>query len=320
MTRLFLTTFIFLILALASVTQAAVFNQFDNVYVFGDSLSDAGYFDAGESQLPHCSWDSRLQKQPTYTTCGGFVWAYHLAQLLIGPDYVLKPNNEYAPASANVSHTKTGTDYAIGGAVTGPVTSTTSLAYQVNAYLTHNNIDPNALYILWGGGNDLMNDSSVASVQQAAQNIADEAGELVTAGATYVLIIDMPEVSSSPRYLHLPDAERKLIDALCALFNSDVRLDLKNKGLVVNVFDEYSMQKAIIDAVSATGTYTYKGLTITNVTVPICNGSVGTACSVDSEQHLFADDIHPTDLGHHILAEKLYGYIMGPQFKVAHFS
>ncbi len=50
-------------------------------------------------------------------------------------------------------------------------------------YLGGNSPDPAALYIVWGGGNDLFDDDSAASVTAAANNVAELVKQLARAGA-----------------------------------------------------------------------------------------------------------------------------------------
>src|SRR5437763_10347963 len=83
-----------------------------------------------------------------------------------------------------------GTDYAFGGATTkngtqdrtiinnpfpfggGDFTITIdNMGKQINDYLASHAADPNALYILWGGGNDLFDDFSAQNVTNTATRV-----------------------------------------------------------------------------------------------------------------------------------------------------
>jgi cholinesterase len=55
--------------------------------------------------------------------------------------------------------------------------------------------DPNALYFVWGGANDLLTrDSPVAG----AQNIAGYVAELAMDGATHFLVPNLPNLGLTP--------------------------------------------------------------------------------------------------------------------------
>ena len=47
-----------------------------------------------------------------------------------------------------------------------------NLGKQVDDYLANNTPDPGALYVIWGGSNDLFNDDSSDNVSAAAANVA----------------------------------------------------------------------------------------------------------------------------------------------------
>ncbi len=104
------------VMTISPAARAAGFTQ---LYVFGDSLSDVG-------------------NNGRYSD--GYLWDEHVAGA-----YGLK----CLPSSQG------GTDYAVSGAL---ITSgKNSLPNQLSDYLaTHRKADPNALYAIWGGGNDVL--------------------------------------------------------------------------------------------------------------------------------------------------------------------
>jgi phospholipase/lecithinase/hemolysin len=107
--------------ALALMTSSLqAMPAFAHVVVFGDSLSDTG--NAG-----------RFSNGP--------VWVEYLAQKLGLP---LKP----ARAGGN--------NFAVGGARLDPGSGDTSLRAQANAYLRSSRSRGRTLYIVYGGGNDLL--------------------------------------------------------------------------------------------------------------------------------------------------------------------
>src|SRR5690606_16433076 len=151
-------------LALASAPALAE-DTFSRTVFFGDSLTDAGYFrPLLVQQNPQAAILGR------FTTNPGLVWAEWLA-LAYGTD--ARPNG----------NGQTGDNYAAGGAMVAtdrmgpPFGLTPSLATQAGNYLSANGgrADPDALYTVWGGPNDLF---AVAANPGQAQQII---GAAVTA-------------------------------------------------------------------------------------------------------------------------------------------
>ena len=136
-------------LFLASSTVAA--HAYSSLYVFGDSLSDAG-----NVYLATTAPGSPFPPQPVAPYVNGQfsngpIWVEDLsARLGLGP---------VLPALAG------GTDYAFGGATTGyPATLSSTLpvptlAQQVGLFLSAVSglAPPSALYTVWAGSNDLLN-------------------------------------------------------------------------------------------------------------------------------------------------------------------
>lgn len=134
--------------AYADDTQTASQN-FSKVVIFGDSLSDTGRAkELVDRDLP--ALGNLLQ--PSFTTNPDPVWA------TIFSGYYGKT------AIAMTNDTPDGTNYAVGGSQSGniarwggtPVEIPTT-AEQISQYLTKHNqkADPNALYAVWIGANDV---------------------------------------------------------------------------------------------------------------------------------------------------------------------
>jgi outer membrane lipase/esterase len=140
-------------LALA-ISGSAAAAQFDNVVVFGDSLSDNGNLSIAE-QLPFAP--SR------FTTNPGLVAMEHVSDFY---------GITLTPSLAG------GTDFAFGGAglnnnSPGTPATVPTLPTQLQAYLsaTGGAADPNALYSVWGGANDLFYTATSVGAAAAAQQL-----------------------------------------------------------------------------------------------------------------------------------------------------
>jgi len=148
---------------------------FDNVVVFGDSLSDNGNLDLSCISQGACPQLPFLMR---FTTNPGEVAVEHVA------DYFGTP---LTPALMQ------GTDFAFGGAgilnnSPGTPSSVPLLPTQLGMYLqaTGNKADPNTLYAVWGGANDVFyaatSGAAAATAQQLIQQtIAAQVQQAITA-------------------------------------------------------------------------------------------------------------------------------------------
>ena len=102
-------------------------------------------------------------------------------------------------------------DPFVGGELTVTVDN---LGKQVDDYLAANTVDPAALYIVWGGGNDLFDDDSAANVTATAERMAGLVEQLARAGAVYILTPNVPPLGLVPNY---KDDATKAIALECRL-------------------------------------------------------------------------------------------------------
>jgi len=137
----------------ATVAHAAAPSPFTGITVFGDSLSDGGNF-AIAAGLPA---SQRFTTNPGLTAIEN-VAAYYGLPLTAS----LAGGSNYAFGSAGIN---TNTP----GAAAGIPTET----QQITGYLTANpTLDPNRLYSVWGGANDIFYHATAAAAGQAASQIA----------------------------------------------------------------------------------------------------------------------------------------------------
>ncbi len=177
-----------ILLGLASTVAQAVNTSYDSLYVFGDSYCDVGNIFTltlgTEPAAPY--YNGRYSNGP--------IWLDHVASFL---GVALKP------------YLLGGTDYAFGGAwVTEPQSipgggAIPSVPAQVALYLGQHGgkADPNALYILEGGGNDILG-TATGSPQTLGKNIAEGLADserlLRQAGARNFVIPDLFNVGLLP--------------------------------------------------------------------------------------------------------------------------
>ena len=176
-----------------SIAAHAAANSFDAIYVFGDSYSDVGniFLATGGAKPAAPYYNGRFSNGP--------IWVDHLAGA-----YGLT----VAPSLAG------GTDYAFGGAevtanipIPGTNESIPSVPAQVALYLQQHNgkADPHALYIVTGGGNDILNAPAGTVPKQLGAEIAfglaTSVELLERAGARNLLVPNLFDVGK------LPDAQ-----------------------------------------------------------------------------------------------------------------
>jgi phospholipase/lecithinase/hemolysin len=292
------------------------------VIVFGDSLSDDGNIehvveDKFFISYPSLAFDysdgrftDSADTFPSSNTYAG-TWHEQLAQTFLG-------------LSAAGDSLDGGTDYAFGGATTnggssertvisnlapfigGELTITIdNLGKQVNDYLASHTVDPAALYIVWGGGNDLFDDSSSANVTATAERVAGLVEQLARAGAVNVLVPNVPPLGLIPNYKD-DVLKATALNAASADYRQEFNTQLDSAVSIL-------AGEAITISLSRFDIY---GLFYRLAANPADYGFVNVSDSaqfqsVDPDQYLFWDDIHPTTAGHYQIAAAAFDLLNG---------
>jgi collagen type I/II/III/V/XI/XXIV/XXVII alpha len=245
---------------------------------------------------------------------------------------VFGQSNPYIPL---VKGAPGGTDFAVGGAVTGPTGENSALsgldglAAQLVTF-THNVPTPaaNALATVSIGGNDVLNvleDANFATLygtgttlanvaataagQDIAQSVSIEANflaSLITTGVTNVVLMNVPDIGKTPLAVGLGATQAAAGTVLSQYYNSLLSADVVslNTGLVnIVTADAFSL---IDNAVANPGSF---GLQ--NATSAVYTGSASTfnpvaLASTDpavQNTFLFFDKEHPTATGEMGLAQ-----------------
>lgn len=275
-----------LFLGAMSLTSKAATPTFTHLYIFGDSYCDVGNdFIASGGTVP---------APPYYLGrfSNGPIWLDHVAGFL-----GLAPLKPYLAG---------GTDYAFGGAeVTAPVTtpygSIPSVPQQVVLYLasTGGKADPNGLYIIEGGGNDILNATS-GTPQQLGFEIAMgiSASELLLrhAGAKYFLIPNLPNVGLLPAGAANAAFATPATNATNQSLTNQLALEGLLQGIRIVRLDAFSLINAVVKDPSHFG--------FTDVVAPCTNLPLGSPVTICSEPYLtfFWDVEHPTVFGHAFFA------------------
>ena len=281
-------------ITLAAVASAAMVQTshaaITNLVSFGDSLSDSGNVHAtlGNFVAPYAGLNSN-----------GPVWVGHLSESLglgahTGSQTGGTAHGWAGARAAEASFLVDPDVFAVGH----PGIPNVPVQTQVNAYLAANNgvADPNTLYTVWGGANDALYAAATfdyAAVPQAASAIASIADQLMDAGATSVLIMNLPNIGLTPRQ-NVDSAAAAGGDLVSNSFNNALTASVNAiaDGRDIVIHDAYTWTGALVASGPADGL---------NVVDMCLNAAAGTLCS-DPENYMWWDEIHPTTAGHALLA------------------
>lgn len=286
------------VLALTAASASA--GDYSSTIFFGDSLTDSGTF---RSVVPTGG---------KFTTNPGTVWAENVAAAY---------GKTATPAVSG------GTDYAVGGArvsqlpgvpATAPTATATPVRTQITNYLasTGGRADPNALYTVWGGANDIFTalaspSTAQAAITQAATDLVGEVARLRAAGATTILVPTLPDIGLTPFGQAQGATAAAQITQLVSGYNQLVTLGLGNAGVSVIPIDTYSLLR---DAVANPASYGFSNVTGTACTTSsslLCNSST-LATSTAAQTYLFADGVHPTTAGHRAISDFVLNALSAP--------
>jgi phospholipase/lecithinase/hemolysin len=291
----------FLLIGLSTVSYAQV--DFDEVYIFGDSLSDAGniYQLTGEtSKAPYAVVPTRPYAIGGHHFSNGKTWAERLAQNL----------NDNSGGKASLQNPGKNGNYAFGGARarSGSGHSSPDSGTQTLMYLgDYGSASANALYVFQFGGNDLR-DALVAAqsdvnaafviIQTAAQELVGNIQALYAAGAKNFL------VANAPNLAHAPAVKLSGASGAAGLFtgfyNGGLEVGLQQLELGIPDINIYRLDVAgfMDDVVANPGDF---GLADTDFPCLTFFTESDAKCD-NPEDRLFWDGLHPTAAGHNALS------------------
>ena len=263
-----------------SAQQPEPINELD---VFGDSLSDVGtVFRATGGMYP---------PNPTYFQgrySNGRVWVEYLASRL------------------HLSSKQTN-NFAYGGSTTGSDSPSETLRErnalvpglltQVQSFTqTHQQTNPNALYVVWAGANDYLQGESGATIP--VENVKRAIASLAGVGVKKILVANLPDLGQLPATRTRPNSAS--LSALTQAHNQGLRRALKllsqqYSTLQIVTLDANALYREAMTNPAAFG--------FTNVISACLSGS--RVCD-NPDQFLFWDGIHPTTAAHRILGEAAF--------------
>jgi phospholipase/lecithinase/hemolysin len=308
---------------------------YSNLVFFGDSLSDTGNVLSLTTAVSSTPFPNYLDAPGRFSN--GPSWTEYLAAGLglansANPSNLIFNGTSVVPIGA-----PGGQNYSFGGARTGlsgAAGATTGLFGQLVAWngslfggaLTRA-ADPNALYVVMAGANDLRDARTAASgntpadaaaraaaAATTAQNIVNALGLLAQAGAQHFLISNLPDLGKTPESNFLGNTLASTdvtLDFNASLAQGAAGLDaffFANTGIDLDIrtLDFFGLNNAVFDDALNNGGARYG---ITNVSAPCINpvapgayfspGSSDINCSVSA----FSDALHPSAASHALLGQ-----------------
>ena len=312
---------------LVALTTAA--HAYSAMYVLGDSLSDNGNnqaflvnglqipatvapYQVPNSNEPLVPITPYALSAATYTYSNGRVWVDYLADSL---------GLSLAPSLAG------GTNFAYGGARTGDLglgdgngDQPNSLRVQADQLVNLAPLPGNALYVVWGGGNDIralgaqlgpkLSDLDPAVRLQASAdlqaglgagitNLGSTINVLANAGARNFLVPNLPDLGITPYARFLENngqlGTMALLTGLSVSYNQGIAglvAPLQGNPLFsITTLDIFAFNRAVL--ADAQPGY--------NATDACTSENAFTGCS-NPESFLYWDGVHPTTASHQAIA------------------
>jgi phospholipase/lecithinase/hemolysin len=281
---------------------------YSRLVVFGDSLSDPGnafVFTGGIAVAPFQPIPGGAYAIGGHHFSNGRTWAEQLAKDLSLPD-------SGKPALRNPGIF---TNYAFGGARAAPgSTALVDLSTQVTTFLGDfgNSASPDALYVIWIGGNDVRDAlvaaffdptlaTSIAIITSAVTTEAANIGALAGAGATQFLVLNAPNLALTPAVKELGPTAVFVATLLSGAYNAGLTAALDGLETAIPVidiirFDTFALLSTVADAPEDFGLENSMDSCITPGVI------VGAICDKPKD-FLFWDFIHPTKTTHRLIGE-----------------
>ena len=232
-----------------------------------------------------------------------------------------------------------GTNFAFGGANSGPLPLVPSpvipsLVTQFNGpaapptspFFGGGPIDPNTLYAVWGGSNDIRRALEVYSstlvgtgntgaalaaasavIAAGVGNVASVVNAIAAGGGQQILSLNVPDVGLAPAIDLAPPGTGTLATTLSSAFNTGLAVAIDAielaHGIDVIEVDTFKLLQAVVASPAAFG--------LSNAT-DTCLQIGGSGACGNPDAYLFLDGIHPTAAGHRIIGEAVIAAVPSP--------
>jgi len=305
--------FIFLLAVLfPSLTSAMSVN---NIFVFGDSLSDGGnvynYVNtatSGTLKFPPPPYAQRFSNGPVAVEQFA-----SLAGINLQPSITGGTNFAYGGAATGVVPGTKSIDYPDGidnylvKSIPIPFLNDTGIQNQIKAFdASGKNFDPNhSLFVVWGGPNDIFTWLDGFSTTTIDNVVADALSHIITSitileskGAENFLIPNMVDLGNTPFGKKLGGIQQTALSQISSNFNAF--LDQNLDAIVgANIFrpDVNNLLQLVQADPQAYGFENVRDSCFNKLTFQTCS---------NPDRYLFWDDVHPTERGHGLIAGEFY--------------
>lgn len=274
-------------------------SKFEQVVVFGDSLSDNGnaYFLTNGQDPPS------LPNGPYYEGrwSNGPIWVDYFPSLAGLP-----------PITPFFVNPSSGTNVAVGGSTSSPIvhsssTSTAPLTVQINAFVAEHGgrIPGNYLYLIWIGPDDFLlagNRNPTITVSGIAAGIA----QLRQAGAKACVVVKVPDIWLTPSVKAEGTATALAAENFVSAVNAGLQTTAPflawSLGIQLELIDVNVIFNELVNTPTLFGFSNSSGYAL--------NPSTGGG-DTNPNDYVFFDGLHPTTGVHKIIAEFFYEAITG---------
>lgn len=297
---------------------------YSGLYVFGDSLSDAGQFpDTVNSTTQTRRFTNRVG--PLFTDASGEVYG-KTSPMLLGE---LLGLGEQSPSTSSVFQSNglaDGNNWAVGGYRTDQILDSITQAggsvvaggrtrdgFLVDLANRGLSLDPNALYYVNGGGNDFLQGRVLSTVQAqaAAGRLVDSVEALQAAGARYIMVSLLPNLGNTPTL----GGSNSFISGLASDLNTELVSQLR--GIDANIIP-LNLPVLVTEVLANPDAFGFDGSQ--NLTGTCFNGCASVnatwginSATPDPSKLLFNDGVHPTTAVQQIAADYAYSLLLAPQ-------
>ncbi len=311
---------------IAFISSSAIAQEFSSVVVFGDSLSDSGNLASTQS----------LPLGTSFTTNPDPVWAE-----LVAREFGNNGTNSVAD----------GSNFAWGQACANPsgICSQSSpvpdIARQISQHLAKRggSADPNALYMIWAGGNDIEAIATAAAgdslssteangeIRGAVAALLQQIGRLKQAssapgepGARFVVVLTVPDPGRTPLAARESRTAQGQLSLMGQGFNQGLisGLPMVEEGTIF--VDAAALAAEVFADADAYGFTSTQGVACPFGINPERPGGGGESlvCGPtadgylrapdESETYFFADGLHPSGASHELIANAVLATISAP--------
>ncbi len=292
---------------------------YDNLFIFGDSLSDVG----NAANIQDLNHEGRWSN--------GLVWCEYLAEKL-GVDAAFSSKNYASGEGFSAGNI----NFAYGGAMTsfGTTSITGILSIDEQIYGEKNilghiiaqdkgfmrygaNFGSNDIVAMWAGANNLFFAGTIliledfeGTARRAANDMLANISNIISSGAKNILLLNLPDIGLTPCYVNDPVGKANA-SLFSSVFNATLQgglADIESFHPDVNLIniDMFAMFNEILANPSL------YGFSHTSVALLDVYNNSNMPSQEEASKYLFYDDVHPTTAGHSMLANLIYAQIPEP--------